>query len=43
MGGHAPSISAPSVTSIRQTEATRTALWTQAQLLALPLNSPPRP
>jgi len=43
MGGKAPSVSAASVTSIRQTEATRSALWTQAQLLALPLNSPPRP
>lgn len=41
MGGLDAPVTAAAVTSIRQAEAGRTALWTQAQLLAIPLTVPP--
>jgi mono/diheme cytochrome c family protein len=41
MGGLEVPVSAAVVASIRQAEASRTALWTQAQLLAIPPTVPP--
>lgn len=43
MGGNAPEVSAAMVTSIRQAETGRAALWTQAELLAIPLAPPKSP
>lgn len=43
MGGLDAPVTAAAVTSIRQKEAGRTAMWTQAQLLTIPLLPAPSP
>ncbi len=43
MGGLEAPVTTAAVASIRQAEAGRTALWTQAQLLGIPLTDPPAP